>query len=306
MYRCVAVACILSVLPLCMAEESLPQAPKTLFGELKGQVLSTGSRRVRLMDPQGKILWQYRGTNVHDCWMLANGHVLFADGVVTEVDPKTDEVVFQYKPKVTKGGGAYACQRLDNGLTMIGENSTGRILEVDKDGKICFALKVLPYKAGDHHNMRMARKLKNGNYLVCHSGAHRVREYTPDGEIVFDVEISNLAFSAVRLANGHTLVGQIDSITEFDPEGKKVWQFSNKQLEGVRINAICGLHVLPNGNIVAGVYAAYKDGRGTAMFEITRDRQLVWRYADPSADRNIMGVQMLDAKGRPLPGDTLR
>ena len=45
---------------------------------------------------------------------------------------------------------------------------------------------------------------------------------------------------------------------------------------------------------------------GTAMFEITRGKTLVWRYADPSADGTIMSVQMLDAEGRPLPGDTLR
>ena len=306
MYRFVAFACVLSLLPACLAEESASQPRKTVFGEIEGQVLSTGSRRVRLMDPKGNILWQFKGANVHDCWMLPNGHVLVADGVVREIDPATDEVVFQYRPRITKGGGVYACQRLQNGLTVVGENSTGRILEVDRHGRIVFELKVQPYKPGDHHNMRMVRKLKNGHYLVCHSREHRVREYTPQGKIVFDVEVSNIAFSAVRLANGHTLVGQIDFITEFDAQGNQVWQFSNKQFEGLHINAICGLHVLPSGNIVVGVYAAYKDGQGAGMFEITRDKTLVWHYADPSADRNIMGVQLLDAKGRPLPGDTLR
>jgi hypothetical protein len=101
-------------------------------------------------------------------------------------------------------------------------------------------------------------------------------------------------------------VGQIDYITEFDAKGDTVWQFSNQAIEGLSINAICGLHALPSGNIVVGIYAAYKNGAGTAMFEITRDKTLVWRYADPSADSTIMSVQMLDAKGRPLPGDTLR
>ncbi len=302
----VTMACLLSILSVSLAEESTQTSKQTVFGELKGQVLSTGSGRVRLMDSQGNLLWQYKGSNVHDCWMLANGHVLVADGVVREINPRTNEVVFQYRPQVTKGGGAYACQRLDNGLTLIGENSTGRILEVDKDGQIRSELQVQPYTPGSHHNMRMVRKLKNGHYLVCHSGEHRVREYTPQGKIVFDVEVSNIAFSAVRLDNGHTLVGQIDFITEFDAKGDIVWQFSNKAIEGVSINAICGLHALPNGNIVVGVYAAYKKGVGTAMFEITRDKTLVWRYADPSVDGTIMSVQMLDAKGHPLPGDTLR
>jgi hypothetical protein len=299
-------AFLLSILSISLAEESTRTSKQTVFGDLQGQVLSTGSRRVRLMDPNGTILWQYKGTNVHDCWMLPNGHVLVADGVVREIDPKTDEVVFEYRPKITKGGGTYACQRLANGLTVIGENSTGRILEVDRDGRIVFEMSVKPYTPGNHHNMRMVRKLKNGHYLVCHSGEHRVREYTPEGDIVFDVPVSNIAFSAVRLDNGHTLVGQIDYITEFDAKGDTVWQFSNQAIEGLSINAICGLHALPSGNIVVGVYAAYKNGVGTAMFEITRDKTLVWRYADPSADSTIMSVQMLDAKGRPLPGDILR
>ena len=128
-------SCLLSILSISLAEESTRTSEQTVFGELQGQVLSTGSRRVRLMDSKGTILWQYKGTNVHDCWMLPNGHVLLADGVVREIDPKTDEVVFEYRPKVTKGGGTYACQRLENGLTVIGENSTGRILEVDRDGR---------------------------------------------------------------------------------------------------------------------------------------------------------------------------
>jgi hypothetical protein len=42
------------------------------------------------------------------------------------------------------------------------------------------------------------------------------------------------------------------------------------------------------------------------MFEITRNKTLVWRYALASADRNLMGIQVLDPQGRPLPGDTIR
>jgi hypothetical protein len=42
------------------------------------------------------------------------------------------------------------------------------------------------------------------------------------------------------------------------------------------------------------------------MFEITRDKALVWRYAEASADRNIMGIQVLDPQGKALAGDTIR
>lgn len=47
---------------------------------------------------------------------------------------------------------------------------------------------------------------------------------------------------------------------------------------------------------------------GAALLEITRDKKLVWRYASPAkrGDRHMMGVQLLDEKGKPLPGPALR
>ncbi len=306
MKRIALIVCSLLIAPIIQAEQAPATSSQTVFGELKNQVLSTGSGRVRLMDQTGRILWQYKGKNVHDCWMLPNGHVLFADGRVTEIDPRTSDIVFQYTPKLSKGGGVFACQRLANGNTVIGENSTGRILELAPDKTVAFALQVQPFKPGNHHNLRMVRKLKNGNYLVCHSGEHVVREHTAQGKIVFEVKLDNIAFSAVRLPNGHTLVGHIGHITEFDAQSNTVWQFSNQDIPGVFVNAMCGIHVLPNDHIAVGVYSAYKDGTGTGMFEIARNKTLVWRYAQAAADRNMMGVQVLDPQGRPLPGDVIR
>ena len=44
-----------------------------------------------------------------------------------EVTPDK-KVIFQFKSPVQKGGGTYSCQRLENGATLIGENSTGKVL----------------------------------------------------------------------------------------------------------------------------------------------------------------------------------
>jgi len=288
--------------PKAFAEDTPPQ---TVFGKLDNMVLSTGLGRVRLMDPSGKITWSCKAKNVHDCWMLESGNVLFADGCVTEIDPKTDEIVWKYTPDNTRDG-AFACQRLENETTLVGENSTGRILEIDKSGKIVFQLKVEPFRENNHHNLRMVRKLKSGNYLVCHSGAKLVREYTPQGKIIFEVEVDSLAFSAVRLESGNTLVGHIGHLTEFTPEGKAVWQFSNEDIDGVVISMMCDVHVLPCGNIAVGIYSAYKDGEGNGMFEITRKKKLVWRYSNPGVDRNMMGVQVLNPQGKPLSDFPLR
>jgi prepilin-type processing-associated H-X9-DG protein len=282
-----------------------PATEAKVEGELKGRLIATGGGRVVLLDQTGKALWEHKGKNVHDVWMLKNGNVLFADGNVKEVDPKENKVVFEYAPKVTKGGGAYSCQRLENGNTLVGENATGRVLEVDKDGKIAFEMQVKPYKPGNHHNMRMVRKLKNGNYLVCHSGENVVREHTPKGEVVLELKTDAIAFSAVRLPNGNTMVGHIKKITEFDPKGKRVWEFGAEDAGDVKIRMICGIHVQPNGNVVAGIYSADRSEKGASLFEVTREKKIVWRYYG-GRDRAMMGVQLLDADGKILPGDTLR
>ena len=206
-------------------------------------------------------------------------------------------VVFRYVPENQKGGGAFSCQRLPNGYTLVGENASGRLVEVDPAGRVVFSLMTRFESKNDHHHMRMARKLANGNYLVCHSGDNVVREYRPDGTTAWEQRTPSLAFAAVRLPNGNTLVSAIDRLIEYASDGQEVWSFAKDDVPGVTIQNMTGFHVLPNSNLVVGCYAAYtKEGQGTGMFEITRAKQLVWRYASPGLrDKNMMGVQKLVA-----------
>lgn len=291
---------------LAMSAAAFSADASLVSGTLEGRVLAAGSGRVLILSPSGEVLWEQKTALAHDVWMLPNGNVLYADGAsVTEVTPEK-KVVFQYKAEVQKGGGSYACQRLADGKTLVGENSTGRLLEVDPAGKVVFTLQTSPAKEGQHHNMRMVRKLENGNYLVCHSGGKTVKEYTPKGEVVLEIKEDNIAFAAIRTAKDTTLVSSLNHIREYDAKGTKVWEFANTDIPDVKIGAMTGMHLLPNGNIAAGCYAAYKNGAGTGLFEITREKKLVWRYSNPKADGSMMAIQVLDKEGKPLPGTCLR
>lgn len=277
-------------------------------GRLDGQILTAGSRRVMILSPAGQVLWERQTGLTHDVWMLPGGNILYADeATVTEVT-RDQKVVFQYRPAPNKGGGAFSCQRLENGNTLVGENSTGKVLEVDRQGKVVFSLQTSPFTPGDHQNMRMARKLKNGNYLVCQSGAARVKEYTPRGEVVLDLKVDKLAFSAIRTPAGTTLVSCLDKIVELDARGQAVWQFANTGIPGVAITNMTGMQLLPSGNLAVGCYQAYDkaSGRGTGLFEITREKKLVWRYANPKGDGTMMPLERLDKDGKALPGECLR
>jgi hypothetical protein len=275
-----------------------------VFGEMKGRVLATGSGRVMEFDSQGKTIWEYKGKNCHDIWKLESGNVLFADGEVKEVNPETNEIVFHFKSKATKGGGAFSCQRLKNGRTLIGENSTCRVLEVDKAGKILFSLQLKDYKEENHHNLRMVRKLDNGNYLACHSGKNLVREYTPKGDVVLELKTDELAFSAVRLKNGNTMVGHIGKVTEFDSKGNRVWEFTKKDVADIKLGKITGIHVQKDGTVVIGIYGANNTDQGAAVFAVNRKKEILWRYC--GRNRAMMGVQLLDASGKSLTTSPLR
>ncbi len=277
-----------------------------MTGRPAGKVLVGGSGRVMILDPDGTVAWEHKAGLVHDAWLLANGNVLIADATVMEITPD-HQVVFRYKAEMDKGGGVYGVQRLADGRTLIAENSTGRILEVDAKGVALFTLQLPDMKPGSHDNLRIARKLANGNYLVCEKGNRRVREYRPSGEVALEIRLSNIAFAAVRLPNGNTMVSSIDRVAEYDAKGTAVWTFAKGDLPGVAITNMTGFQVLPNGNLAVGCYAAYgKDGSGVGLFEVGRDKKLVWSYAQPKADKSLMAIQVLAADGRLSAGGDVR
>src|SRR4029077_8098027 len=94
------------------------------------------------------------------------------------------KVVWTYDSgKLNRSVEVHAFQRLPNGLTMIAESGVGRIIEVDKDGKIHTEIKLKP---GGTQHTRMVRKLPSGNYLVCAENPGVVTEYNAKGEVVWE------------------------------------------------------------------------------------------------------------------------
>jgi hypothetical protein len=289
----------------CLATARAGQS--SFIGRPEGSLLTAGSKGVMILSPEGKVTWEFSTGLTHDAWALASGNILFADGdTVTEVT-REHKVVWRYEPQERKGGGAYACQRLPNGNTMVGENSTGRILEVNPAGQIVAAVQTSPCKPGDHHNLRMVRKLENGNYLACHSGARLVKEYSPTGQVVWEWSIpGKLAFAAIRTGANTTLVSSLDEVREYDQAGRVVWECKAADLEGAAVRNMTGMHLLANGNLVVGCYQAYANGQGSGLLEFTRARKVVWRYANPAGESTMMPVQLLSPGSQLLPGPLLR
>jgi hypothetical protein len=264
--------------------------------------------KVFLVAADGKVLWEYAAPSCNDLWALPNGNLLFTTGKgVKEVTPEK-KVVFSYEST----SEIYACQRLPDGNTFVGECSAGRLLEVDPAGKIVKEIKLLPDGKGGHLYMRNARRLASGHYLVSHYGQGVVREYDADGKLTWEVAAPGGPHSALRLPDGNTLIAAADKIGptgckvfEVNPKGETVWQITSADLPpDLSLKFMAGLHRLPNGNTLMCNWLGHGQlGKSAHVIEVTRDKKVVWSFADHQTMKTISTIQALDVAGDAVKGE---
>lgn len=264
-----------------------------------------------ILGETGDVVWDSGRPGARDGYVLPNGNVLICwSDVVQEFDAGR-QVVFSYalSPENAELGTAV---RLDDGSTMITElGAKPRIVEVDRAGVILREVPLQPETDNAHMQTRMARKLPNGNYLVPHLLAFAVKEYTPAGEVVQTIrtdrhelggrEAENWPFTAIRLANGHTLINLThgNKTIEVDAAGAIVWRMSNDDVDAPIFVDPCGAQRLPNGNTVIASYGATE---GVKLFEVTPAKEVVWTYEG----HRVHHFQILTTNGRPVEGTPLK
>jgi hypothetical protein len=262
----------------------------------------------QIVDASGKVTWKYPGAT-RDGEVLPNGNLLltlsknkaYPGGAVVEVT-RDQKVVWEYKGTQTEVNTAIL---LPNGNVMLTEaGDKPRLLEVARDGSIQVEIPLGCQITNHHMQSRMARKLPNGHYLVPQE--KKVREYDAQGKVVWqrqnpESSLDNRSFCCLRNAAGHTLISLTvgNHIIEVDAAGKVVWELRDGDLTDVRINRTTALAWLPNGNIVFSNYAARAPQ--PKLVEITREKQVVWTYADATKE-GIHEFQLLDEAGKPLSG----
>ena len=285
--------------------------------------------KVAFVSAEGKIEWEFPAPNCNDVWLLPNGNVLFVTGHGVKEVNRDKKVIFEHAgtmvESATKGkdgnvqtrrspSEVYACQRLPDGNTFIGECSSGKLLEVDPSGKIVKEVRLLGEgKSGGHAFMRNARKLANGHYLVAHYGLKAVKEYDADGKEVWSCASPGGPHSVIRLPNGNTLIAEGDAdkkrgsgVVEVDKDGKVVWEVRKDELEGVGLKFMTGLQRLPNGNTVMTNWLGHGNlGKTAKIIEVTPDKKVVWTFADHKNFRCPASIQLLDVKGDVTKGEIL-
>lgn len=300
---------------------SLPALAEEKPGRSAYRVLGHDRGKVAIVDGKGNVEWEFPcRAEGHDIAMLPNGNVLLRLGVATIAEVSKDKkVVWKYesKPKPGYKGRVevHAFQRLPGGLTMIAESGNRRIIEVDRAGKIVREIPLTVERPDPHRDTRMARKLDNGHYLVCHEADGKVREYDEKGKVVWSYALDladrkrspghgpeghgTEVFGAVRLPSGNTLIGggNNNRVIEVDKAGKAVWSIGHDELPGIRLAWVTTLQVLPNGNVIVG--NCHVGPKNPQLFEVTRDKKVVWKFTDFKTFGNSLAVtQVLGVKGK--------
>lgn len=281
--------------------------------EIRHSFFIAGPTFTGIIGEDGQEAWDAGAPAARDGFVLPNGNVLIAwSGEVKELT-RDKQVVFHFRlsPENREIGTA---QRLDKGRTLISElGPKPRLVEVEAGGQIASEIPLDPETDNAHMQTRMARKLPNGNYLVPHLLAFKVKEYAPQGKVVREFSTDNeelggrmaenWPFTAIRLENGHTVVNLThgNKTVELDAAGRVVWKVDNDDFPEIKpFVDPCGGQRLPNGNTVIASYGSTGDIK---VFEVTRDKRIVWKY---TGKHRAHEIQILTTNGQPIEGQPLK
>lgn len=206
--------------------------------------------RVLLVDPDGRIIWQYgqfgvtgSGPDQLDTpvanWYLPSGNILITDQGnqrVIEVRQLDKAIVWQYGQNGVAGarGGQLdspnSAELLANGNILIADENNDRAIEVTHTAPS--RIVAMFSAGGTASGVAFASRLSNGNTLLTDANNARIVEVDEGDDVVFEYvtsarpgsNTSPLPTRAVRLANGNTLISDQfnDQVLEIDPSKKIV------------------------------------------------------------------------------------
>jgi hypothetical protein len=290
------------------------------------RLLVQGNGKLAIVSAAGEIEWEMPWGPIHDVHVLPDGHILVQQGAATvaEIDPKSKKVVWTYDSAKANGNAGkkvevHAFQPLGEGRLMIAESGAGRIIEIDRSGKLLKEVPLRVQHPHPHTDTRLARKLSSGNYLVCHEGDGIVREYDGEsGTVVWEYEVplfgrqpkdghgpeafGNKCFAAVRLKNGNTLIatGNGHSILEVTHDKKIVHKIEQRDLHGITLAWVTTLEVLPNGHWLIG--NCHAGPENPLVIEWDPDaKKVVWTFDRfETFGNNVSNTIAIDSNGKSL------
>ena len=223
----------------------------------------------------GTLLWEARNDNGHDVQLLPNGDLLIVRGPTVQEIDKDKKVVHEIGKPIIQG--AESAQRLPNGHTVVADNGTHRVVELDENDKVVWSFDVPNDNKRPTPTMRQVRRLDNGDTLICASTEDKVMEVSPDKKVVWSYDLP-FPYLATRLENGHTIISSGDGygskqgffVIEVDKDGKTVWKYGGADAPAdQKLNWPSGFVRLPNGDTLIS------EAHGRQIREVSADKKTV-------------------------------
>lgn len=258
--------------------------------------------KVAIVAADGSVEWEFTTQTPQDCWLLPDGHVLFChSGGVQEVS-RDKKVVWEYKapPKAQ----CHSCQPLPGGRVLVAECGMSRLIEAGRDGQVAREIPVASEAKNMGHQFRGTRKTADGHYWTCLMDEKKIVELSPDGALLREIPVDGFPHAAIKLPDGHLLVtlGTAGKVIELDADLKIVWQLGENEVPGNPLRLPAGCQRLANGNtIVCNYLPGPFMGKQPQAFEVTRDKRVVWEFADHARFKTVNQVYVL---GLPTDGKT--
>jgi outer membrane protein assembly factor BamB len=256
-----------------------------------------GGNRLLEVSAEGKLIWEHKVPSLCVMFMpLPNRHVLYAYGGkptgVREID-RDQKVVWDYKSRATQ---VLSCERHLDGSTLIGEQGPSQVLQISPEGMVLSTVKLPTLEKEPHHQLRVFHQMPTGNIIAAMEGEGAVREVDPAGKVVWEFTGLANVFEARRLLNGNTLVtcGTQKRVIEVNSAGKVVWELTAEDVPEVNLTWVTSLQVLKNGNYLIGNFLRGQEGKGAHAFEVTREKKVVWTFADHALVRSATMVRALE------------
>jgi hypothetical protein len=255
--------------------------------------------RVAIVSRDGDVKWDFPAQTPQDCWMLPNRNVLFCYRNGAREVTQDKQVVWEYKAPTE--AQCHSCQPLPGGNVLVAECGMSRLVEVGRDGKVAREIKIDSHPQEMSHQFRGTRKTPDGRYWVCLMDEKKVAELSPEGKLLREIPVPGYPHEAIELRDKHLLItlGHARGIIEIDQDGKTVWEVGENELPGNPLRLPAGCQRLPNGNtIICNYLPGEFMGKQPQAFEITRDKQVVWEFADHAHFKTVNQIYLLDLPGR--------
>lgn len=270
---------------------------------------STSGHTFRCTDPlggkvaevsrDGKIGWEFKWDQPRDLWVMPDGNTFFSHPKGVQEKLPDARTLWEYTAE--GGSDVYSCQPLPTGRFLVVENGPCRLVEVDTFGEFSKQMLLTPphprLQIEVEDRFRGVRRSADGRYLVCRKGEHVVEELDANGKTLQRIDVPGDPHMATRLPDGNLLIALGDGhrLQELDATLKVVWEIGENEIRGNPLRLVSGFQRLANGNtIVCNFLGEDFSGKQPHLFEVTRDKKLVWEFADHANFKSISQIQVLD------------